>query len=66
MREMRRPGNYPCQTIVHMLKFQNVPESNIMIKGIAMVKSTATKSRCNSLGDSKRHTGNDKFVKYAV
>ena len=26
-----------------------------MIKGIAIVKSTANKSNCNSFGDSKRH-----------
>ena len=28
-------------------------ESNIMIKGIAIVKSTSNKSSCNSFGDSK-------------
>ena len=49
---MRRLGNYPCQTILHMLKFQDVLESNIMIKGIAIVKSTANKSSCNSFGNS--------------
>ena len=54
MRETRRPGNYPCQTILHALKFQDVLESNIMIKGIAIVKSTTNKSSCNSFGDSKR------------
>ena len=49
-----------------------------MIKGIAIIKSTANKSSCNSFGDSKTYTGkydegheydkssNDKFVKYAV
>ena len=51
-----------------------------MIKGIAIVKSTANKSSCNSFGGSKRHipvgeygeghecdkSSNDKFVKYAV
>ena len=26
-----------------------------MIKGIAIIKSTANKSSCNSLGDSKLH-----------
>ena len=52
---MRRLGNYPCQKILHMLKFQDVLESNIMIKGIAIVKSTANKSSCNSFGNSKRH-----------
>ena len=52
---MRRPGNYPCQTILYTLKFQDVLESNIMIKGIAIVKSTANKSSCNSCGDSKIH-----------
>ena len=50
---MRRPGNYPCQAILCTLKFQDVLESNIMIKGIAIVKSTANKSSCNSFGDSK-------------
>ena len=55
MRETRRPGNYPCQTILHTLKFQDVLGSNIMIKGIAIVKSTAKQSSCNSFGDSKRH-----------
>ena len=55
MRESRRPGNYPCQTILQTLKFQDVLESNIMIKGIAIMKSTANKSSCNSFGDSKTH-----------
>ena len=50
---MRRPGNYPCQTILHTLKFQDALESNIMIGGIATVKPTANKSSCNSFGDSK-------------
>ena len=59
MREMRRPGNYPCQTILHTLKFQYVPESNVMMKGIAIVQSTANKSSCNSFCDSKRHTPAD-------
>ena len=44
MRETRRQGNYPCQTILHTLKFQDVLESNIMITGIAIVKSTANKT----------------------
>ena len=52
---MRRPGNYPCQTILHTLKFQDVLESNIMMKGIAVVKSTANKSSCNNFCDNKRH-----------
>ena len=51
---MRRLGNYHCQTILHTLKFQDVLESNIMIKGIAIVKSTANKSICNSFSDIKR------------
>ena len=55
MRETRRPDTYLCQTILHKLKFQDVVESNIMIKGIAIVKSTANKSSCNSFGDGKRH-----------
>ena len=48
MRETKRPGNYPCQTILHMLKFQDILESNIMIKGMTIVKSTANKRSCNS------------------
>ena len=72
-----RPG-LPMQTILCSLKFQDVLESNVMIKGTAIVKSTAYKSSCNSFSDSKRHTSeydeshecnkssNDKFVKYAV
>ena len=40
MREIRRTGNYPCQTISHILKFQDVIDNNIVIKGIAVVKST--------------------------
>ena len=44
---MRRQGNYPCQTILHTLKCQDVIESNIMIKGIAIIKSAANKSSCN-------------------
>ena len=51
----RRPRNYPCQTILHTLKFQDVIESNIVIKGIAVIKSTANKSSCNSFGNSKIH-----------
>ena len=54
MREKRRPSNYPCQKILHSLKFQDILESNIVIKGIAIIKST-NKSSCNSFGDSKRH-----------
>ena len=46
--------NYPCQTMLHTLKFHDVLESNIVIKGIAIVKSTANKSSCNSFGDRKR------------
>ena len=53
MRDTRRTGNYPSQTIMHTLKFQDVLESNIMINGIAIVKSTANKSSCNNFGDSK-------------
>ena len=53
MRETRRLGNYPCQTVLHALKFQDVLESNIIIKGIALIKSTVNKSSCNSFGDSK-------------
>ena len=78
MRETRRLGNYPCQTILHMSKFQDILERNIMIKGITIVKCTANKSSCNSVSNSKTYTGkyneghehdkssNDKFVKYAV
>ena len=55
MREMRRPGNYPCQTILHTSKLQDVLESYIMIKGIAIVKFTANKSSCNNFDDNKRH-----------
>ena len=55
MRETRRPGNYHCQTILHTLKYQDVLDSNIIIKGITIVKSTADKSSCNSIDDSKRH-----------
>ena len=59
MRETRRPGKYPCQKCCTRLKilhrFQNVLESNIMINGIAIVKSTANKNSCHSFGDSKIH-----------
>ena len=50
---MRRPGNYPYQTNLHTLKFQDVLESKIMIKGITIVKSAANKSSCNSFGEKK-------------
>ena len=66
---MRRLGSYPCQTILHTFKFQDVLESNIVIKGITIVlesnivikgitivKFVANKSSCNGFGDSKRHT----------
>ena len=43
----RRPSNYPCQTIVYTLMFQYILESNIMKKGITIVKCVANKSRCN-------------------
>ena len=65
--------------ILHTLKFQDVLESNIVIKGIAKIKSTANKSSCISFGDSKKtytseydegheydKSSNDTFVKYAV
>ena len=53
MRKTRRPGNYPCQNILHKLKFQDVLEINTIIKGFAIVKSTTNKSSCNTFGDSK-------------
>ena len=55
MRETKRPGNYPGQTMLHTLKLQDVLDSNIMTNGIAIVKSSANKSNCNGFGDSKRH-----------
>ena len=55
MRETKRPGNYHCQTILHTLTFQDVLESNIVIKGIAIVKFAANKCSCNSFCDSKRY-----------
>ena len=55
MRETKRSGNYPCQTILHTLKFQDVLESNVVIKGIAIVKSNSNKSSCNSFDDKKRY-----------
>ena len=63
MRETRRPSNYPCQTILHTLEFQDVLESNIMIKGIAIVKSTTNNSNCDSLSDSKKHIPANTTVK---
>ena len=56
MRITKIPGNYPCQTMLHTLKFQDVLASNIVIKEIEIVKSTANKNSCNSFGDSKIHT----------
>ena len=39
-----------------MLKLQDVLESsNIVVKGIALVKPTANKSKCNNIGNRKRH-----------
>ena len=55
MRETRRPGNNPCKTILHTLKFQDVLESNVVIKGIAIVKCTDNKWSCNSFVNSKIH-----------
>ena len=78
MREKRRMGNYHCQTILHMLKFLYVLESNVVIKGIAIINSTSKKCSCNSFGDSKTYIGkyddghgcdksnNDNFVKYVL
>ena len=51
----KRGDRVTCQPIVYTLKFHYVIESNIMIKIIAVVKSTANKNNCNSFGDSKRH-----------
>ena len=53
MRETRRPSNYHCQCSFHKMKFQDVFENNVMIKGIATVKPTADNS--SSLGDSNIH-----------
>ena len=39
-----------------MLKLQDVLESNIKIKRIAIVKSTANKCSCNSFGNNKTYT----------
>ena len=52
---MSRPGNCPCQTLLHTSKLQDIRESNIMIRGITIVKSTANKCSCNSFGDSKKY-----------
>ena len=41
--------------MLYMWKFQDVLESNIMINGIAIKKSTANKSGCNSSSESERH-----------
>ena len=66
MRETRRPGNYPYQTILHTLKFQNFLYSNTVKMGIAIVKYTANKGSCNCFGDRKRyipaHTAKDTHV----
>ena len=40
--------------MLHTLKFQYVFESNIVIKGIAIVKSTANKGSCNSFWRQKK------------
>ena len=50
---MQRLGNYPYQTILYALTFQDVLESNIMMKRITVVKSTANKSSCNIFGNGK-------------
>ena len=78
VRETRRSGNYLCKTILYTLKFQDVLERNVMIKGIVIIKFTTNKSSCSSFGNSKTYIGeydeghecnkssNNKFVKYAV
>ena len=79
MRETRRLCNYSCQTLFHTLKYQDVLVDNIVKTEIAMTKSTANKSSCDTFCDRKIHTStntakvtnvikscNDKFVKYAV
>ena len=48
-------GYLPFQTNLHTLKFYDVLENYLVIKGIAIVKSTANKSSGNSFGDNKRH-----------
>ena len=53
LRETRRPVNYPCQIMLHALKIST--RAIFMIKGIAIIKSTANKNSCNSFGDSKIH-----------
>ena len=50
-----KPGSYLCPKKIYTLKFLDIIESNIAIKGITIVKSTANKSSCNSFGDNKRH-----------
>ena len=55
LRRGKRAGNYHCLAILHIFKLQDVIESNIMIKGIAIIKYTANKSSCNSFGVSKIH-----------
>ena len=49
-------SNYPCQTILHTLNFQDALESNIMI--YRHIPANTTKVAEDS--------SNDKFVKYAV
>ena len=41
--------------MLYMWQFQDVFESNIVIKGIAIIKSTPNKSGCNSSSKSKIH-----------
>ena len=42
---------------VAQLKSQYIIDINIVIKGIATIKSTANKSSCNSVGDSQIYIG---------
>ena len=56
VRETSRSGNYPCQTILHTLKFHDVLERDIVKKGIAIVKSTANKNSYDSFDNRKRQT----------
>ena len=54
MREARRPGNYPCHTILHMLMFQDVIDNNIMMKGIANLGRTRIERKGLGNGTSSR------------
>ena len=44
------PGDHPGKTVLHSLELEHVPNCDTMQQGVAVVKPTEHKGRCQALG----------------